>query len=899
MATTTPQTRLFAPIVAAVVILTCVSVRGEILSSKRGFADVGASYSNLQAAGAGWYYTWGPGDANPGNFDANHIPMIWGGTPSQSLLSDIRNRPGVEWLLGFNEPERPDQANMTVSQAISSWTTIANGLAGSGIKLISPSVADTGGANGGQAWLADFMNRANSARLPVDAVAFHWYGVSTPNDPAGAASSFLSRVASYHNQYNKPVFITEFAIHDWGGNYSDAEITEANRQFLDFVIPELESRDYVAGYAWYHWFSDARLYSGNPPTPTPMGHSYVGALENGQVENVAGRDLGEHVAYLAGGELTMSGGAPGTVRYINALAGASSLSGNVDWTLTPGHWMRIQPGATLRKTGGNELLVTGSLTNNGVLEVAEGTLRIGAGVAGAGDVVVRGGGTLSLTARGGVTSARMIDVRRNGTFDAALSSPLGVTSGQTLQVAEGGQVMGDVLALSGSTLTGGGQIGGNLTVQSGAVVRIGDNGAGAPRRIVIDNFNGYASGDVRNVASPPWTAHQNTSLADIESYGGSQVLSYGWTSDFRGVSRSLPDATVLDDSEQATYFFRFNSKTDAPNHNIGLGDQASTSAVNFDDFEPQLRLKPGPGGTFALDARNGGGFTATLASGLALNTWYNVWMVVDQQADAYDVYMNTGTAAATAAQKLNASPLAFRQGTAQDLDAILALAGGAPVDNGVRIDDIVYQSGIDLTNPTARFVPDVVWTPETWSIAGDYSQSAGATLEINLLSPSAHDVLAVGGHAGFGGTLRVTLAAGGVGPQAGDVFDILDFGSASGDFDEMLLPSLPSGLAWSTSQLLSSGTLAVVSSLAGDFNSDGNVDGADFLAWQRGDTPDAGSAAELADWRSNFGSRRSTVEATVVPEPAALLLAIAWLPGLYRRRSWMAGALPPRWGLWQ
>ena len=29
-----------------------------ILSSKRGFADTGAGYSNLQATGAGWYYTW-------------------------------------------------------------------------------------------------------------------------------------------------------------------------------------------------------------------------------------------------------------------------------------------------------------------------------------------------------------------------------------------------------------------------------------------------------------------------------------------------------------------------------------------------------------------------------------------------------------------------------------------------------------------------------------------------------------------------------------------------------------------------------------------------------------------------------------------------------------------------
>ena len=182
---------------------------------------------------------------------------------------------------------------MTVAQEISSWTTISNSFTGTSTKLISPAVSDT---SGGQAWLASFMSQANSAGLKVDAVAFHWYGVSNPNDPAGAAASFLSRVDSYHNSYGKPVFITEFAIHDWGGAYSDAAITEANRQFLDIVVPALESRSYVAGYAWYHWFSDAHLFSGSPSTPTPMGYEYVGALRSGDVENAAGTNYGQHVA---------------------------------------------------------------------------------------------------------------------------------------------------------------------------------------------------------------------------------------------------------------------------------------------------------------------------------------------------------------------------------------------------------------------------------------------------------------------------------------------------------------------------------------------------------------------------------------------------------------------------
>lgn len=62
------------------------------------------------------------------------------------------------------------------------------------------------------------------------------------------------------------------------------------------------------------------------------------------------------------------------------------------------------------------------------------------------------------------------------------------------------------------------------------------------------------------------------------------------------------------------------------------------------------------------------------------------------------------------------------------------------------------------------------------------------------------------------------------------------------------------------------------SDLDGDFNSDGVVDGADFLLWQRGAEP---SPADLALWRSNFGETASSsgVVTASVPEPASLGMA--------------------------
>jgi hypothetical protein len=64
----------------------------------------------------------------------------------------------------------------------------------------------------------------------------------------------------------------------------------------------------------------------------------------------------------------------------------------------------------------------------------------------------------------------------------------------------------------------------------------------------------------------------------------------------------------------------------------------------------------------------------------------------------------------------------------------------------------------------------------------------------------------------------------------------------------------------------------------GDFDSDGDVDGRDFLAWQRGNSPTPLSASDLADWQGNYGFG-ALAATTAVPEPGclALLFPLAFL----------------------
>jgi len=73
----------------------------------------------------------------------------------------------------------------------------------------------------------------------------------------------------------------------------------------------------------------------------------------------------------------------------------------------------------------------------------------------------------------------------------------------------------------------------------------------------------------------------------------------------------------------------------------------------------------------------------------------------------------------------------------------------------------------------------------------------------------------------------------------------------------------------------------IPSSLSGDFNLDGDVDGADFLQWQRGGSFTPLSSADLTAWENNFGAVSNALESafTIVPEPSSLLLTT--LAGLF------------------
>ena len=227
-----------------------------LINSKKG---IGGREKQVPALGASWYYTWGgnkPADG-PSPAVAEFVPMQWGYYPTGNPQDDInyvnfmKSQPGVKNLLAFNEPDHPDQSNLSVASALDGYQY----LAASGMRVGSPACADDNSQ-----WMTDFMQGVSDRKLRMDFLCVHNY----TRDPW----QFLQSIDDLHNRYWwLPMWITEFAPADWSGNnpVSDAEA----QNFMKIVVPELNSRWYVERYAWY---------SGSSPGPWTLGSA---ALVNG------------------------------------------------------------------------------------------------------------------------------------------------------------------------------------------------------------------------------------------------------------------------------------------------------------------------------------------------------------------------------------------------------------------------------------------------------------------------------------------------------------------------------------------------------------------------------------------------------------------------------------------
>jgi uncharacterized repeat protein (TIGR01451 family) len=135
----------------------------------------------------------------------------------------------------------------------------------------------------------------------------------------------------------------------------------------------------------------------------------------------------------------------------------------------------------------------------------------------------------------------------------------------------------------------------------------------------------------------------------------------------------------------------------------------------------------------------------------------------------------------------------FVNGYTQTAGTTTLGAGGIKTDltmmlQGGTLDGAGTVTG-DVQNDAA-VAPNGASSTGTISVAGNYTQGSGGTLNIELASPSAFDQLAVSGAVTLDGTLNVTLLSS-YAPADGTTWDVFTFATRSGDFAVKNLPTYP------------------------------------------------------------------------------------------------------------
>lgn len=217
------------------------------------YADRGDA-RRLSAVGARWTYDWSA-ESRMRSSRVEFVPMLWGaGSVTDAAVARLtadRQAGRVRNLLGFNEPDLGDQANLSPAEAIRLWPRLES----TGLRLGSPAVASVyspSQSDRSKRWLDDFLTRAKAQGRRVDFVALHFYG--DPTDP-GTVRWIRRDLELVHDRWKLPIWVTEtgaLPTWKWQGTKPHARPTAArNRAHLRRMKHLLDGLPYVERWAWF------------------------------------------------------------------------------------------------------------------------------------------------------------------------------------------------------------------------------------------------------------------------------------------------------------------------------------------------------------------------------------------------------------------------------------------------------------------------------------------------------------------------------------------------------------------------------------------------------------------------------------------------------------------------
>ena len=223
-------------------------------ASKKGVAST-TDRSVINKVNAKWCYTWNVGEDMGPDVECvpNHLYEDW---PSSAACGNATWSPHLKTN---NEPLNPqDDHPQTLNDILNNWQNLMR----TGLRLCSPSSWD-----GSPSFMKEFLDAIDARGWRCDIVDLHCYWTEDQ----------YNNLASLHNQYKRPLWISEFL---WGASWNNNGIfaskkTDENRTVMGRILDRMNGWDYVERYAYWNsdqWFS--RIVNTDDGWVTPLGEYY-------------------------------------------------------------------------------------------------------------------------------------------------------------------------------------------------------------------------------------------------------------------------------------------------------------------------------------------------------------------------------------------------------------------------------------------------------------------------------------------------------------------------------------------------------------------------------------------------------------------------------------------------
>jgi len=175
----------------------------------------------------------------PSDPEVEFVPMIFGGGRNFGDVGFCNEQacgltvpPEYQTILGFNEPNQPDQSNMTPMEAAVKWMEMQELYPNR--TLVSPATghADT-------EWFDEFWLQCEILGCRIDYLATHWYKSTQ------GAELTINTLRDYSERYGGlKIWFTEFAAYR---EHDEEKVI----QYIEELLPLLEHSDFIHRYSWF------------------------------------------------------------------------------------------------------------------------------------------------------------------------------------------------------------------------------------------------------------------------------------------------------------------------------------------------------------------------------------------------------------------------------------------------------------------------------------------------------------------------------------------------------------------------------------------------------------------------------------------------------------------------